>query len=153
LRIGHGTDIHRLVKGRPLYLGGVLIPSEKGEAGHSDGDVLIHAIIDAIFGSVADGDIGSHYPPSDMKYKDISSALLLQDAMKRTGVKIINLDATVILEMPKLRPYIDGIRENLAQILGIETGQVSIKAKTAEGILAELGKGDAIAAEAVVLIA
>ncbi len=152
MRIGSGNDIHRMALGRKLMLGGVHIPSEKGEDGHSDGDVLLHAIIDAIFGATANGDIGSHYPPSDMRYKDISSVELLKDALSIANCKIINLDSTIILQEPKLRPYIDKIRENLASIMGLELSQVSVKAKTAEHLLGEFGTGDAIFASATILI-
>lgn len=152
MRIGSGNDIHRLVPGRKLVLGGFTIPSEKGEDGHSDGDVLIHAIIDAIFGATANGDIGSHYPPSDMRYKDISSIELLKDALSISNCNIINLDSTIILQTPKLRPYIDEIRQSLASIMGLQLSQVSVKAKTAEHILGEFGTGDAIFASATILI-
>lgn len=152
MRIGSGNDIHRLIEGKKLVLGGVIIPSDKGEDGHSDGDVLIHAIIDAIFGATANGDIGSHYPPSDMKYKNIKSTKLLKDALSVSKCKIINLDSTIILETPKLRPHIDEIRNNLASILNLNISQVSVKAKTAEHLLGEFGTGDAIFASATILI-
>ncbi len=152
MRIGSGNDIHRLIEGKKLVLGGVIIPSDKGEDGHSDGDVLIHAIIDAIFGATANGDIGSHYPPSDMKYKNIKSTELLKDALSVSKCKIINLDSTIILETPKLRPHIDEIRNNLASILNLDITQVSVKAKTAEHLLGEFGTGDAIFASATILI-
>ncbi|NLZ69526.1 MAG: 2-C-methyl-D-erythritol 2,4-cyclodiphosphate synthase [Spirochaetales bacterium] len=152
MRIGHGMDIHRLIPQKKLVLGGVIIPSEKGEDGHSDGDVLIHALIDAIFGATANGDIGSHYPPSDNKYKNIDSILLLKDALLIANCKIYNVDSTIILERPKLREHIDAIRESLSKLLNLDLSLISVKAKTAEGILGELGAGDAIAAEVVILI-
>lgn len=152
MRIGHGMDIHRLIPQKKLVLGGVIIPSKKGEDGHSDGDVLIHALIDAIFGATANGDIGSHYPPSDNKYKNIDSTLLLKDALLIANCKILNVDSTIILERPKLREHIDSIRESLSKLLNLDLSLISVKAKTAEGILGELGTGDAIAAEVVILI-
>ena len=152
MRIGHGMDIHRLIPQKKLVLGGVIIPSEKGEDGHSDGDVLIHALIDALFGATANGDIGSHYPPSDNKYKNIDSILLLKDALLIANCKIYNVDSTIILERPKLREHIDAIRESLSKLLNLDLSLISVKAKTAEGILGELGAGDAIAAEVVILI-
>ena len=152
MRIGHGMDIHRLIPQKKLVLGGVIIPSEKGEDGHSDGDVLIHALIDALFGATANGDIGSHYPPSDNKYKNIDSILLLKDALLIANCKIYNVDSTIILERPKLREHIDAIRESLSKLLNLDLSLISVKAKTAEGILGELGTGDAIAAEVVILI-
>lgn len=148
MRIGTGWDLHRLVEGRKLMLGGIEIPSPKGEDGHSDGDVLIHAIIDALFGALADGDIGSHYPDTDPAYKNISSSLLLKDCLTRLkGLNIVNLDCTVILQQPKLRVHIDAIRQNLAALAGLSLDQVSVKAKTTEHLLE-----DAVIAQAVVLL-
>lgn len=152
MKIGHGLDIHSLINGKKLMIGGVHIPSDKGEDAHSDGDVLLHAIIDAVFGACANGDIGSHYPPSDMKYKDLDSKELLKDAMRLCPCKIVNLDSTIILEEPKLRPYIDEIRRELSRLLNLDINQISVKAKTAEKILGELGSGDAIFAEVLILI-
>lgn len=151
MRIGQGYDLHRLVEGRKMYLGGVEIPSGKGEDAHSDGDVLIHAIIDAIFGAYAMGDIGSHFPPSDPAYKDIDSKELLKKAIQITGAKIINLDSTVILEKTKLRRHIESIRESLSDLLGVDISRVSVKAKTNEGCDAA-GRDEAVEAHAVVLI-
>lgn len=151
MRIGQGYDLHRLVEGRKMYLGGVEIPSGKGEDAHSDGDVLIHAIIDAIFGAYAMGDIGSHFPPSDPTYKDIDSKELLKKAIQITGAKIINLDSTVILEKTKLRRHIESIRESLSDLLGVDISRVSVKAKTNEGCDAA-GRDEAVEAHAVVLI-
>ncbi len=153
MRIGTGWDVHRLVAGRKLILGGVTIPSDKGEEAHSDGDVLIHAIIDALYGALALGDIGSHYPPSDMQWKDADSIMLLKDTLSYLGqYEIVNIDTTIILQTPKLREHIEDIRMSLAAACLIDIDQVSVKAKTAEHILGELGSGDAIEAQAVVLL-
>jgi len=151
VRIGQGFDIHPLVPGRKLMIGGYEVPSEFGEDGHSDGDVLLHAIIDALLGASALGDIGSHFPPSDSKYKDIDSKALLKETIGIVKHKPINLDCTVILETPKLRPHIDAIRKELSSLLGLPLDAVSVKAKTAEHMLCELGRSEAIVAEAVVL--
>lgn len=152
MRIGQGFDLHRMVSGRKLLLGGVEIPSDKGEDGHSDGDVLLHAVIDALLGAEALGDIGQHFPPSDMAYKDADSRLLLKETLKLTKLHLVNLDATVILQAPKLAPHIMAIRESLASLLGVDISAVSVKAKTAEHILGELGRGDAVIAEVSVLV-
>lgn len=153
MRIGTGWDLHPLVEGRKLLLGGVEIPHHKGEAGHSDGDVLLHALIDALLGAAALGDIGSYFPPSDQQYKGISSSLLLQKALPLLeGFSIVNIDCTIILEEPKLGPHIATIRESLASLLTLEIHQVSVKAKTAEKLLGEVGTGDAIIAQVVVLL-
>ena len=151
MRIGIGNDIHRLIEGRPLILGGVEIPYSKGEEAHSDGDVLVHAIIDAILGACAKGDIGRLFPPSDERYKDADSLKLLKQAVEYTGAKIINIDSSITLEEPKLRPYITTMRERIAEVLSIDIDRVSIKAKTNEG-LDEIGKGNAVNAIAVVLV-
>lgn len=151
MRIGIGNDIHRLIEGRPLILGGVEIPYSKGEEAHSDGDVLVHAIIDAILGACAKGDIGALFPPSDERYKDADSLKLLKQAVEYTGAKIINIDSSITLEEPKLRPYITTMRERIAEVLSIDIDRVSIKAKTNEG-LDEIGKGNAVNAIAVVLV-
>jgi 2-C-methyl-D-erythritol 2,4-cyclodiphosphate synthase len=137
-----------------LVLGGVVIPSDKGEAAHSDGDVLVHAIIDALLGSLAKGDIGSHFPDTDPAYKDADSMQLLKKVLAEDlpPYHIENIDTTLILQTPKLRPHIEAIRENLAKAMGLKFEQVSVKAKTAEGILGELGSGDAVIAQATVLI-
>lgn len=153
MKIGTGWDLHKLIPGRPLLIGGVEIPSDKGEAGHSDGDVLIHAIIDALFGALALGDIGSHFPSDDMKWKDADSMKLLQFALEELrDSHIINIDSTVILQTPKLREHINAIRISIAEACSLSLDQVSVKAKTAEHMLGELGTGDAICAQAVVLI-
>lgn len=151
MRIGIGNDIHRLIEGRPLILGGVEIPYSKGEEAHSDGDVLVHAIIDAILGACAKGDIGRLFPPSDERYKDADSLQLLKQVVEYTGAKIINIDSSITLEEPKLSPYISAMRERIAEVLSIDIDRVSIKAKTNEG-LDETGKGNAVSAIAVVLV-
>lgn len=151
MRIGFGNDIHRLEEGKRLYLGGVLLDHTKGEVAHSDGDVLIHALIDAILGAKAMGDIGTFFPPEDGKWKDADSKELLKTILSKTNPNIINIDATITLEGFKLNPHIKEIRESLATLLSISPDRVSIKAKTNEGLDA-LGKGDAIKAEVVVLI-
>ncbi|MEA4860736.1 MAG: 2-C-methyl-D-erythritol 2,4-cyclodiphosphate synthase [Sphaerochaeta sp.] len=154
MRVGTGWDLHRLVSKRALVLGGVVIPSDKGEAAHSDGDVLVHAIIDALLGSLAKGDIGSHFPDTDPAYKDADSMQLLKKVLAEDlpPYHLEKIDTTLILQTPKLRPHIEAIRENLAKAMGLKFEQVSVKAKTAEGILGELGSGDAVIAQATVLI-
>ena len=154
LRIGQGFDIHKLVEGRKLILGGVEIPYEKGLWGHSDADCLIHAVIDSIFGALALGDIGSHFPDTDMKYKDADSRILLKEAvkiMKNKGYEIINLDSTIKIQAPKMRPYIDKIRENLSKLLETGVENVSVKAKTMEE-MGIVGEGKAVICDAVLLI-
>ena len=136
-RIGHGYDVHRMVEGRKLILGGVDIPHEKGLLGHSDADVLVHAIMDALLGACAIGDIGRHFPDSSEKYKDISSLSLLENVyqlIKNDGYSIVNIDATLIIQRPKVSPYIDFMIENIAQILDLEQGRINIKATTEEGL-------------------
>ncbi len=153
MRIGTGFDIHRLVPGRRFVMGGVEIPSSKGCLAHSDGDVLIHAVIDAILGALALGDIGKLFPDTDERYKDIDSQTLLMTVVAMiSNHEIINLDTTVILQTPKISCHTDEIVTNLAHLLRIDPSQVSVKAKTAEHLLGELGSGDAVAAEASVLI-
>lgn len=153
-RIGIGYDLHRLVEGRNLILGGVTIPHEKGLLGHSDADVLIHAIIDAILGSLALGDIGVHFPDTDPQYKDIDSKILLRhttNLIKQQGWHIVNLDSTIIAEKPRLKSYIMNIRETLSQCLEVPVNCISVKAKTNEGIGPE-GKEEAISCFVVVLL-
>ena len=147
MRIGFGYDNHRLKEGRKLMLGGIEIPSPAGEDAHSDGDVLIHAIIDALLGA-----IGRHFPPSDDKYKDISSTLLLKETMKITKAEIINLDTTIILEKVRLKDHIEAIRESLSLLLNVELSRISVKAKSHEKMDAT-GRGEAIEAYAVALLA
>lgn len=154
IRIGHGFDVHRFVEGRPLIIGGVHIPYEWGLAGHSDADVLLHAVSDALLGAAALGDIGAHFPDTDPAYKDIDSKKLLAHVdtlVKEKGWIIGNMDVTIMAEKPKMAAYIGGIRERLASILNIASGQVNVKATTTEK-LGFVGRGEGIAAEAVVLL-
>lgn len=151
MRIGFGSDIHKLEEGRKLMIGGILIPSDKGEAAHSDGDVLLHAIIDAILGAAAAGDIGELFPPDDDKWKDADSTILLKHVMDVLKPEIGNIDAVITLESPKLGSWKDIIRKKVASLLSIDESRVSIKAKTAEG-LGDIGSGCAIKAEAIILI-
>jgi len=155
VRVGTGWDLHRLEEGRNLVVGGVSIPSPKGSVAHSDGDVLIHAIIDAMLGAAGMDDIGTLFPDTDPSYCGADSAELLSqvvNAVASRGFHVCNLDTTVVLQSPKLGPYKDAIRERLASLLGVEPSCVGVKAKTAEGILGELGTGSAIMAQAVVLL-
>lgn len=151
MRIGFGSDIHKLEEGRKLMIGGILIPSDKGEAAHSDGDVLLHAIIDAILGAAAAGDIGELFPPDDDKWKDADSTILLKHVMDVLKPEIGNIDAVITLESPKLGSWKGIIRKKVASLLSIDESRVSIKAKTAEG-LGDIGSGRAIKAEAIILI-
>lgn len=154
LRIGQGFDLHRLTGNRKLILGGVEIPYTLGLLGHSDADVLVHAIMDAMLGALGLGDIGLHFPPDDEKYKDISSIKLLKhvnDLIKTNGYNIVNIDSTILAQKPKLLPYIQEIRQSLASSLGIPFEDISVKATTTEK-LGDIGKGLAIAAQAVVLL-
>ena len=153
-RIGQGFDLHRLVEGRNLILGGVKIPYEKGLLGHSDADALVHAIIDALFGALALGDIGKHFPDNNPKYKDIDSLYLLKTAyelVKEKGYIINNIDTTIIAQAPKMNPYIDIMREKLSLVLEINSELISIKAKTNEE-QDSIGEKKAIAAQAIVLL-
>ncbi len=153
-RIGNGYDVHRLVKNRKLILGGVDIPSDKGLLGHSDADVLSHAIIDAMLGALALGDIGQHFPDTDNKYKGISSLKLLNYTKKLTfekGFEIVNIDSQIVLEQPKLKPYIIKIRKKLAQELDLDVNQISVKATTEER-LGFTGEEAGVKSYAVVLL-
>lgn len=153
-RIGHGYDVHRLVAGRALILGGVTIPHEKGLLGHSDADVLLHAVSDALLGAAALGDIGKHFPDTDPKWKGADSLKLLEavtDLLKNNGFAVGNIDVTVIAQAPKLAPYIAGIRENIASATGISVARVSVKATTEEG-LGFTGSKEGISCHAVALI-
>lgn len=155
MRIGMGYDVHRLVEGRELILGGVTIPYQQGLLGHSDADVLLHAVMDALLGAAALGDIGKHFPDTDPAYKGISSVMLLEKVgalLEEQGVLIENIDATIIAQAPKMRPYIDTMRENIAKALGIEPGQVNVKATTEEG-LGFTGSGEGISSQAICLVA
>lgn len=154
LRIGSGYDVHRLAKGRALILGGVNIPYESGLLGHSDADVLIHAIIDALLGALALGDIGAHFPDTDSSYKDIDSRILLRKVallVKNSGWELNNLDATLCAEAPRLSSFIDAMRTNLAEDLGCDRGLISIKATTEEG-LGFSGRGEGISASCSLLL-
>jgi 2-C-methyl-D-erythritol 2,4-cyclodiphosphate synthase len=154
MRIGHGYDVHRLVPGRKLILGGVEIPHETGLLGHSDADVLLHAICDAILGAIGEGDIGRHFPDSDPAYKGASSAKLLQRVMllaKGKGYQIGNVDATIVAQMPKLAPFIAAMVENISAVLGSGTDRVNVKATTTEE-LGFSGRKEGIAAYSVVLL-
>jgi 2-C-methyl-D-erythritol 2,4-cyclodiphosphate synthase len=151
-RIGIGFDAHRLAKGRPLIIGSLKIPYDLGLAGHSDADVLIHAIIDALLGALAMGDIGMHFPDSDPAYKDIDSMIMLEKVMewvKREGYIINNLDNTIVAEMPKLAPHIPGMIERLSRVLEILPSQINIKATTTEG-MGFCGRGEGISAYSIV---
>lgn len=153
-RIGIGYDIHRLAEGRKLFLGGVEIPYFKGLLGHSDGDVLLHAICDALLGALAQGDIGEHFPDTNPKYHGISSSLLVKEIVglvKEKNFKLGNIDTVVIAQEPVLLPFKKQIKDSLIKILGVKEESISVKAKTNEG-MGEIGRNEAIAAYAVVLI-
>lgn len=154
MRVGIGYDVHRLVEGRELILGGVEVPYHLGLLGHSDADVLLHAIKDALLGAVGAGDIGKHFPDSDPSYKGISSLVLLErvrDIIADKGYALNNLDAVIVAEKPKLAPYIPGMVSNIARVMGVEEGQVNVKATTTEG-LGFTGTGEGIAAYAIVSV-
>ena len=154
IRIGQGYDIHRLVEDRPLILGGVNIPADKGLLGHSDADVLLHALTDALFGAAALGDIGRHFPDTDPQFKGADSRVLLRECVKRVhaaGWGIVNVDASIIAQAPKLAPHMETIRASVAETLGIDLGCVNIKAKTNEGMDA-VGRKEAIEVHAVALL-
>ena len=154
LRIGHGYDVHRLVDGRKLILGGVEIEYPLGLLGHSDADVLCHAVADALLGAAGERDIGYHFPDSDDKYKDISSLVLLgyvKDILDSHGATVSNVDATIIMQRPKISPFIPKIKENIASALGIPGSDVNVKATTEEG-LGFTGNGEGVAAHAVCII-
>jgi 2-C-methyl-D-erythritol 2,4-cyclodiphosphate synthase len=153
-RIGLGYDVHPLVPGRKLVLGGVAIPFNKGLVGWSDADVLTHAVMDALLGAAALGDIGQHFPPGEAEFKEVSSLFLLDkvvEKLEERGYKVANVDTTVVAERPRLREYIDDMRHNLSHVLGIEIDNVSIKASTNNGV-GDIGRGEGIAAMAVALI-
>ena len=154
MRVGMGYDVHRLVEGRDLVMGGVKIPYEKGLLGHSDADVLLHAISDALLGAAALGEIGKHFPDSDPAYKGISSLLLLKrvgELIEEKGYLIENIDATIIAQAPKMRPYIDTMRANIAEALGITAEQINVKATTEEG-LGFTGTGEGISSQAICML-
>lgn len=151
MRVGTGYDVHRLVEGRPLIIGGVNIPYEKGLLGHSDADVLLHAISDALLGAAALGDIGLHFPDNDPKYEGADSLILLEEVgqmLLKEGYGIENIDATIIAQAPKMRPYIDEMRENVARVLGLDKSQINIKATTEEH-LGFTGEGLGISAQSI----
>lgn len=154
IRIGFGYDVHRLVMNRKLILGGVEIPFIKGLAGHSDADVLCHAVADALLGAAALGDIGRHFPDTDIRFKDISSLIILKQVgglLRSNNFMIINIDSTVVLEQPKISPFIKKMRDNISRALGIEFNQVSVKATTNEE-LGSIGSGGGTASYAVAAI-
>ncbi|MDB5921498.1 MAG: 2-C-methyl-D-erythritol 2,4-cyclodiphosphate synthase [Betaproteobacteria bacterium] len=154
MRIGQGFDIHALVPGRKLIIGGVEIAYERGLAGHSDADVLLHAICDALLGAAGLGDIGTHFPDTDPQYRGVDSRVILRRVsrlVKASGMLVANIDATIIAQAPKMAPHIARMRENVAQDLGLLAGAVNVKAKTAER-LGAVGRGEGIAAEAVALL-
>lgn len=154
LRIGFGNDVHRLVAGKPLILGGVLVESDLGAEGHSDADALLHAVTDAILGALALGDIGAHFSDKDARWKNADSRIFLRETvemMRARNFQVVNLDSVVDLEKPKLRLHIEQMRANLAVMLGVEIDRVSVKAKTGEGVDA-VGERRAVRAEAVVLL-
>lgn len=154
MRIGHGYDVHRLTAGRKLILGGVQIPYEKGLDGHSDADVLVHAVMDALLGAAGLGDIGLLFPDTDEAYKGADSLILLREVADRiagAGFRVGNVDATVIAQAPKLRPYIDSMRENISRVLDVSIDQINVKATTEEK-LGFTGQGEGIAAHAVALL-
>lgn len=154
IRIGFGTDIHRLVAGRPLVIGGVTIDSELGADGHSDADVLLHALTDALLGALALGDLGTHYPNDEPRWQNAESTIFLKYAyglIKERGFEIANIDCVVDLELPKLRPHIEAMRHNIAAALETDIAQVSVKAKTGEKVDA-IGESRAVRAQASVLV-
>ena len=154
MRIGHGYDAHRFTDGDALVLGGVKIPYEKAFLAHSDGDVLIHALIDALFGAAGEGDIGAHYPPSDEQYRGISSTVLLRDTaeiLADLGLTVEYADMTIIAQRPKMAPYLGAMRERIAQVLGVPLSRINVKATTEEK-MGFTGRGEGIAAHAVCLL-
>ena len=154
MRIGQGYDVHALTAGRKLVIGGVEIPHHKGLAGHSDADVLLHAICDALLGAAALGDIGAHFPDTDSKYEDVNSRLLLKEVGKKIaaqGYRIVNIDCTIVAEAPRMAPHIARMTGNIATDLGLQPAAVSIKATTTEK-LGAIGRGEGIAAQAIALI-
>ena len=154
MRVGMGYDVHRLVEDRKLLLGGVTIPWEKGLLGHSDADVLLHAVMDAMLGAAALGDIGRHFPDKDPAYEGISSLVLLHKVaalLREKGYEVVNIDATIIAQKPKMAPHIPGMRENMAREIGIPVSRINVKATTEEG-LGFTGRSEGISAQAVCLL-
>jgi 2-C-methyl-D-erythritol 2,4-cyclodiphosphate synthase len=153
-RIGQGFDVHQLTEGRPMIIGGIHIPHEKGLAGHSDADVLLHTITDACLGAIGEGDIGKHFPDTDPAFKDADSAKLLEhvwELVKKRGYELVNADCTIIAQKPKMAPYIDQIKERIAKILETDIERINVKATTTEK-LGFTGRGEGIASQAVVLL-
>lgn len=153
-RVGHGYDVHRLTEGETLWLGGILIPHNKGTVAHSDGDVLIHAICDALLGAVSLGDIGTHFPDNSEEFKNIDSKILLKksyDLVKEKGFEIVNIDSTINAQNPKLKPFIHEMEKIMADVLEIDVDQISVKATTTEKLGFE-GRGEGISANAIVLV-
>jgi 2-C-methyl-D-erythritol 2,4-cyclodiphosphate synthase len=154
MRIGIGYDVHKLVENRPLVMGGENIPYERGLLGHSDADVLVHAVMDALLGAAALGDIGKHFPDTDMRYSGISSILLLKNVgelLESKGYRVVNIDSVIIAQKPKMAPFIEKMRQNMAEALKIEADQVSVKATTEEG-LGFTGRSEGISSQSVCLI-
>lgn len=154
LRVGHGRDLHALVEGRPLVLGGVVVPFERGLSGHSDGDVISHAIADAVLGAAGLDDLGAMFPPGDPTWSGVSSLVLLEHVhrrVSRAGIDLVNVDAVVVAQRPRLADHLAEMRRRLAAALAVEVGRVSLKAKSPEG-LGALGRGDGIEASAVALV-
>ncbi len=153
-RVGVGYDVHPLVEGRDLILGGVRVPYQRGLAGHSDSDVLAHAIVDALLGAACLGDIGSHFPPDDARFKDADSMTFLEETLRLLSLnrwRIENIDATIVAQEPRLAPHVQQMRERLSSVLGLDINQVSVKGKSTNGLGFE-GRGEGIAAHAIVLI-
>jgi 2-C-methyl-D-erythritol 2,4-cyclodiphosphate synthase len=153
-RIGTGVDYHQLEEGRPFMLGGIQIPHHAGAKGHSDADVLLHAICDALLGSLALGDIGTHFPDTDQRYKNIDSKILLKETaalIAKSGYKVVNIDSTICLEQPKIKPHVPQMQQAIAQILGIGISDISIKATTTEG-MGFVGRKEGVVAYATVLV-
>jgi 2-C-methyl-D-erythritol 2,4-cyclodiphosphate synthase len=153
-RIGTGVDYHQLEEGRPFMLGGIHIPHHSGAKGHSDADVLLHAICDALLGSLALGDIGTHFPDTDQRYKNIDSKILLKETaalIAKSGYKVVNIDSTICLEQPKIKPHVPQMQQAIAQILGIGISDISIKATTTEG-MGFVGRKEGVVAYATVLV-
>ncbi|MGG7621964.1 2-C-methyl-D-erythritol 2,4-cyclodiphosphate synthase [Bacillus coreaensis] len=153
-RIGQGFDVHQLIEGRPLFLGGITIPYEKGLLGHSDADVLLHTVTDAVLGAIGEGDIGRHFPDTDPEFKDADSAKLLEHVwslVENRGYELVNADCTIIAQRPKMAPYIEQMKNRIAELLKASPDQVNVKATTTEK-LGFTGRGEGIASQAVVLL-
>ena len=154
IRVGQGWDIHRLVAGRPLRLGGITVPFDRGLLGHSDGDVVLHAICDALLGALGEGDLGRHFPDTDPQYRGVDSSQLLArvaELVSTRRYRIGNVDVTIVAETPRLVTHLPSMRARVAEVMGVDAGRVSVKAKTAEG-LGAVGRGEAVAALAVALV-